>query len=230
MLENIRASEVVYVDETGFRVGGVNFWLWGFTTKTETLVVIRQSRGKKVLREVLGRNYKGIIVCDGHRSYSNYATRIQRCWSHILREVGHAADKHEEARPLARALCRLYDKLVKELETEPPPEKRKHVHGRALATLRRWTRKNYVAEEVCRLAEKIKAASKSLLTFVLCPGVEPTNNRVERALREHVVVRKIIGTLRNSKGTQIHETVMTMLATWKQRNLDPYLMIQKQIS
>jgi len=36
--------------------------------------------------------------------------------------------------------------------------------------------------------------------------------------------------LRNGKGTRIHETVMTMLATWKQRNLDPYLMIQANIS
>ena len=31
--------------------------------------------------------------------------------------------------------------------------------------------------------------------------VEPTNNRAELALRELVVQRKIIGTLRNAKGT-----------------------------
>ncbi|MHA1579872.1 MAG: IS66-like element ISArch15 family transposase, partial [Candidatus Freyarchaeota archaeon] len=49
----------------------------------------------------------------------------------------------------------------------------------------------------------------------------PTNNRAERALREHVVQRKIMGTLRNEKGTFVHETIMTLLATWKQRGLDP---------
>jgi len=53
------------------------------------------------------------------------------------------------------------------------------------------------------------------------PGVEPTNNRAERALREHVVQRKIMGTFRNGKVTRTYETIMTVLATWKQqgRNL-----------
>ncbi|KXA99026.1 hypothetical protein AKJ42_03865 [candidate division MSBL1 archaeon SCGC-AAA261C02] len=52
--------------------------------------------------------------------------------------------------------------------------------------------------------------------------MELTNNRAERALREHVVQRKIVGTLRNEKGMWIRETITTMLATWKQRKLDPY--------
>jgi len=56
---------------------------------------------------------------------------------------------------------------------------------------------------------------------VTTQGVEPTNNRAERALREHVVQRKITGTLRNEKGTSIYETMMTLLATWKQRGLNP---------
>jgi hypothetical protein len=56
-------------------------------------------------------------------------------------------------------------------------------------------------------------------TFVIHLGVEPTNNRAERALREHVVQRKIVGTLRNGKGTSIHERIMTVLATWVQQGL-----------
>jgi len=36
-----------------------------------------------------------------------------------------------------------------------------------------------------------------------------------------VVQRKIIGTLRNQKGTKTYETIMTMLATWKQQGLNP---------
>jgi hypothetical protein len=35
-----------------------------------------------------------------------------------------------------------------------------------------------------------------------------------------VVQRKIIGTLRNERGI-IYETLPTLLATWKQRGLDP---------
>jgi len=57
------------------------------------------------------------------------------------------------------------------------------------------------------------------------PGVEPTNNRAERAFRERVVQRRMMGCFRNGKGTWICETVTTMLAAWKQqgRGLPPNL-------
>ncbi|MFB3763854.1 MAG: hypothetical protein ACE14P_01245 [Methanotrichaceae archaeon] len=35
----------------------------------------------------------------------------------------------------------------------------------------------------------------------------------KKTTREHVAQRKIVGTLRNSKGTTIHEKLMTVLAT-----------------
>jgi len=60
---------------------------------------------------------------------------------------------------------------------------------------------------------KIKNGSDYWFTFIINPGVEPTNNRAERALRSHVVLRKILGTLLNGKGTSIHERIMTTLAT-----------------
>jgi transposase len=55
-------------------------------------------------------------------------------------------------------------------------------------------------------------------TFIVHPGVEPTNNRAERALRQYVVLRKIVGTLRNGKGILIHESIMTVFATWEQED------------
>jgi len=51
------------------------------------LIVIRRSRGKKVLREILGESFGGVVVCDGWRSYPNYTSRIQRCSAHLLREA-----------------------------------------------------------------------------------------------------------------------------------------------
>ena len=55
-------------------------------------------------------------------------------------------------------------------------------------------------------------------------------NSVERALREHVVIRKIIDTLRNEKGTSIHETIMTMFATWKQQGLNLFTELKDRLS
>jgi hypothetical protein len=39
-----------------------------------------------------------------------------------------------------------------------------------------------------------------------------------------------MGTLRNEKGTFIHETITTVLATWKQKGLNPTEMLPATIS
>ncbi|RZN44054.1 MAG: IS66 family transposase, partial [Methanosarcinales archaeon] len=71
-----------------------------------------------------------------------------------------------------------------------------------------------------KLIGKIENGFEYWFTFVTYPGVEPTNNRAERAqIAGHVFQRKIIGTLRNEKGTSIHERIMTVLATWAQHSL-----------
>jgi len=36
--------------------------------------------------------------------------------------------------------------------------------------------------------------------------------------REPVVLRKIIGTLRNDRGMFVHETILSLLATWRQQD------------
>lgn len=58
------------------------------------------------------------------------------------------------------------------------------------------------------------------LTFLHHEGVEPTSNRAERGVRESVVFRKIVGTLRNQKGTMVYERLATCLMTWQQRGWD----------
>jgi hypothetical protein len=87
VLGRIRMAKVLYIDETGEKVDGKRRWLWVFVSESETFFVLRKSRGKKVLAEVLGKDFKGRIVCDGLKSYSNFSDRLQRCWAHLLREA-----------------------------------------------------------------------------------------------------------------------------------------------
>jgi transposase-like protein len=221
ILQRIRDADVVYTDETGLKVDGKKHWIWTFTTRNETLIAVRRSRGKKVLKEILGRRFRGVIVCDGWRSYSSFTSRIQRCWAHLLREAEYLSESVEEAKPLSQALHELYRRINIPPGDKPPPEEAARLVEEAKAEMLRLTRGPYRSEEVSKFAVKIRNGIDHWFTFLTTPGVEPTNNRAERALREHVVQRKIMGTLRNEKGTFIHETIMTVLATWKQRGLNP---------
>jgi transposase len=230
ILNRIRDSPILYVDETGIHVQGEKHWIWTFTTPSETFFVIRKSRGTKVLIEVLTRRFRGIIVCDGWKPYVRFTNRIQRCWAHLLRESKDIAEKFQEAIPLHNALKELYEILTKALENDPQPEVRKTLWQLAREALRHWIMKVHAIEKVQKFIGKINNGFEYWFTFIINPGVEPTNNRAERALRPQVVLRKILGTLRNEKGTSIHERIMTTLATWGQNGLNCLQMLTAKLS
>ena len=229
-ISNIRGSQVTHIDQTGIKIDGANFWIWCFVTDSTTLFAIRKKKSRKVLDEVLGKGWKGTIVCDGLRSHHSFArkggAKIQRCWAKLLKESRELAEKYKEARGLNEGLHRLFDRVKKALEKKPPPEERPRLARNAKRTMRGLLRKRYRRVRVRKFIEKIKRGFPYWFTFITTPSVEPTNNRAERALRELVVQRKIIGTLRNEKGIHIYETLPTLLATWKQRGLD----LQKTLS
>jgi hypothetical protein len=75
---------------------------------------------------------------------------------------------------------------------------------------------------VATLLGKIEGGLDHWLTFVGEPAVSPTNNAAENALREPVVLRKIIGTLRNDRGMFVHETLLSLLAPRRQQGRNPY--------
>jgi hypothetical protein len=230
ILSKIRSAPILYVDETSIHVQGEKHWIWTFATPSESFFVIRKSRGMKVLTEVLTQRFKGIIVCDGWKSYAKFTKRLQRCWAHLLRESKDLSEKFAEAVPLHKALKELYDSLTKALENDPPPEVRKYLCHLAREALRSWSRKEYSVEKVQKFIGKINNGFEYWFTFVNHPGVEPTNNRAERALRPQVVLRKILGTLRNDKGTSIHERIMTTLATWGQKGQDRLQMLMAKLA
>lgn len=230
ILDKIRDASILYVDETGIHVQGRKYWIWTFTTPSETFYVIRKSRGTGVLLEVLTRRFKGIIVCDGWKPYVRFTKQLQRCWAHLLRESKDISEKFEEAVPLHNALRDLYESLTKALENDPPPKVRSRLWHSARETLMNWINKEYFAVKIQKFIHKIRNGFDYWFTFIVNPGVEPTNNRAERALRPQVVLRKIWGTLRNEKGTSIHERIMTALATWGQRGLNSLQMLTAKLA
>lgn len=202
LIRKIRVSSSVYVDETSMRINGINSWIWIFVAKDAVLCVIRKSRGKKVVKEILG-DYKGIVVCDGWKSYTQFGFTIQRCWAHMLREAYNLDNKKP------------YE-LLQSLFVDAKGGLSRTV---AEERLRKIICRRYKDQKTMKFLQKVKNGFHSWFTF-LSHDVEPTNNIAERALREHVVIRKIIGGLRSIKGAQVHEVIMSCFATWKMQGLN----------
>ena len=225
--DRLRDADVVHVDETGHKVDGQQWWLWTFRSGEDILYVLRNSRGSSVPAEILGAEFDGTIVCDGWSAYPAFHEDLQRCWAHLLREADDLADDHPEADVIARRLHGLFAGVQSFLDTEPTPAQRARMRKRARASLEAIVEMDVETEEVQQLLGKIEGGLDHWLRFVTDPAVPPTNNAAENALREPVVLRKIIGTLRTDIGRFTHETLFTLLATWEQQGLNPYEELQR---
>lgn len=215
ILAKIRNSKSVYVDETSLNVDGKNFWIWTFTTDTEKFYVIRDSRGKKVVKEILG-DYQGVVVRDGWKAYDNFGIATQRCWAHIKREAEQISDHCSEAKEFYENLMSLFNNTkTKLLKAKNKPLLKRRSEDRLFELLD----KSYRCMKTIKIAQKIRNGFGDWFTFVI-HKVDPTNNRAEQSLREFVVIRKIIGGLRSLSGAKIYETVMSCFATWKKNNLN----------
>jgi len=222
ILERIRKALVAYSDETSIMVNGKRCWIWVFVSGNDVIVVVADSRGKKVVEETLGEGFKGIVVCDGWRAYTGFTDRIQRCWAHLLREADALSEQHKEAVQIAEELHSIFADCKKILDKDPPPDLREQLWKAMNARMRLLVSKNCETMQVRKFMAKITNGFGHWFTFILHPGVEPTNNIAENALRENVVQRNIIKTLRNGKGMYLHETSMSVLTTWENMGLNAY--------
>jgi len=96
------------------------------------------------------------------------------------------------------------------------------MHRSAQADLTSLVERSATDEAVATILGKIDGGLDHWLTLVGEPAVSPTNNAAENALCEPVVLRKIIGTLRNDRGMFVHETLLSLLTTWHQQGRNPY--------
>ncbi|KXB06889.1 hypothetical protein AKJ51_02615 [candidate division MSBL1 archaeon SCGC-AAA382A20] len=217
----LREATAVHVDETSFSVGGEDWWLWSFSDDEHVLYRLVNSRGSNVLEEVLGEDFEGWIISDGLSPYSAFSEKQQRCWTHLFNESESAADKCEEAVPIDERLHEIYHHIKEFLEGDPPPPEREEKKKWGMKVVKELTEKEYEEKETAELITYIENGMGHWFPYVVEPDVDPTNNQAERDLREPIVIRKIIGTLRNEKGTRIFERVMTMITTWKRQGLNP---------
>jgi transposase len=211
-IQKIRSAKWRYIDETGIKVLGIQYWLWIFRTETnEVLVVIRKSRGKKVLEEILGKEPEGANSADGWRAYS--WMKLQRCWAHLLRVVDACIDASENGKRLSEDIHLCFQKLREFLDGDHTMAERMEMKDLLEKELKEIIAKYSEFKELKKPLTYLKNGCGCWFTCLLYPGMEPTNNLAEQAIREHVIIRKIIGCFRSVKGAENYQYIASLLAT-----------------
>jgi hypothetical protein len=231
LLAEARASPVTHLDETGWREDGRNGWVW--TVSTPTLRLFRRSRSRAgaVAEQLLGEDYRGVVVSDFFGAYDRIGQRggvQQRCWAHLLRDVHDLTAAHPDDRRLQRwaeALHALYAEAVawaaQATADGARPILRERARDRFEGRLVALCAAQPAASPQATLCQRVERYRADLFTFVADPAVPPTNNAAERALRPLVIARKVSGGTRSAAGTKTRMVLQSLVATWEVRGQDP---------
>jgi len=217
---HIRNAPARHIDETSWRINGENVWLWAFVTQGEALYKIASGRSHDVPLGILGEKHNGVDIHDRFSIYKTLASKTknlqQDCWAHIINNAKELAGFYgTDGEYILKTLKETY-KIAKGFNHKGTDEDITKLYMDMVDKLD----KPYKSMHCHKFVVNLLGEKDNLFQFVKNPDVEPTNNRVERALRHSVIARKISGGSRSEKGLRIYETLKSVFHTLSLRGED----------
>jgi transposase len=152
--------------------------------------MVHTRRSKEAFTALID-DWTGILVSDGYGVSQNWVARRQTCLAHLIRTARSLAERqHTELTACGTWALAELQRLC-HMATAPPTGG----EWRAwYARLCKWMDQYHDrADEAGRFARRLLREMDSLWVFLLQHGVEPTNNRAERALLWGPVAQTLAG-------------------------------------
>ena len=224
-MERLPGEAVLNIDETGHKENGARFWTWCFRAQLYTLFRIDKSRGSKVLVEVLGEEFNGVLGCDYFSAYRKYMRKfdvlVQFCMAHLIRDVKFLLT-------LPRREDQAYGQRVRDALRElfAVIHRREQMTATAFRQSLETARRQVLlvatsgvpdTKHARNLAKRFRENGDAYFRFITTPGIGPTNNLAEQAMRFVVIDRHITQGTRSEKGRRWCERIWTVVATCAQQ-------------
>jgi hypothetical protein len=243
--KRIAVASILYIDETGWKVGKKHCYTWVFGTFADVYYRCGVGRGKDVLTEVLGEKFGGTGVSDDYAAYDSVFSKHQLCWAHFLRKAIELMLRYPENKSYRRFYLRLLliyrrakryredrrlttGREAKSLELQAEIVKLCKRSGEEIVTEKQaeangWD-KSWITSvpeaTMIRLQNELVERCDCLFVFVENPAVDGTNNQSERDLRREAQVRKSGNTSKSDKGALRRATIISVFASLSRRIAD----------
>jgi transposase len=237
LLVAVSQQAALNVDETGHKEYAQRLWTWCFRAATFTLFKIDPSRSSEVLIEVLGKEFKGVLGCDYFSAYRKYmddfGVLVQFCLAHLLRDIRFLVE-HPNLRN------RAYGRRVLEATRQlfGVIHRREEYNAKSFATALQDAGDELLAQAIYRvpstneahnLAERFIRHGSSYLRFITTPGIEPTNNLAEQAIRFVVIDRLVTQGSRSEAGRRWLERIWSAIATCAQQGRSVFAFLVESV-
>ena len=214
-----RIKPVNHVDETSWRQSGKLKWLWAMVNKDLAYYMVHNHRSKEAFLELVD-DWKGILVSDNYGLYTGWINLRQSCLAHYIRQAKDLSQRQDES------MSRFGENILKELRLlchfakSPPSEKQwTQFYSRFILLLFLFENAD---DDAGKLARLLLREMDTLWVFLEHEGVEPTNNRAERALRFGVLWRKRSYGTQNDKGNRWVERILSLKETCRIRSMPSF--------
>jgi transposase len=230
-------AAIVYMDETGWKVGNENCSLWAFASQLHRVFLFGCHKDDATLDKMLPPEiFEGIGVSDDAAVYQGRFAQAQKCWAHLLRKGIKLALMY----PSNQKYQRFLDELLQiyrdgkrsaadgRLGDEGRKQRVADLEGRLCELCQPYANKETAElppseQDFINLAKELVrlTLAEELFTFVLEPAVEATNNRMERELRSPAQDRKAGRTNKTAKGAHRRSVIVSVLQSLR-ANLESF--------
>jgi len=230
LLRLLPEEKIVNADETGHKLNGQQWWTWCFRAELYVLYHIDAHRSADVLMDILGKDFEGVLGCDCFSAYRRYMREcnivIQFCLAHLIRDVKFlttlpgAAEKAYGER--LRTLLRELFQIIHQGADYSTREYRRLLQAKREEIVAAGTETVPASQPCQAMAKRLRKHGAAYFTFITTPGIEPTNNVAEQAIRFVVIDRHITQGTRSEGGNRWSERMWTVIATCAAQGLSVY--------
>jgi transposase len=198
-----------YIDETSWFKENDLHWLWAMLNERVAFYRIDPHRSKEAFEQLV-KDWEGILVSDGYGLYRKWVNR-QTCLAHLIRKADALAEsKKADLRRFGEIIACWLRQLITFAKEPPDPKQWSDFYTFFLFTVSLWEPDK---TDAGKLARQIKREIDNLWVFLDHEGVEPTNNRAERALRFGVLWRRRSLGTQSEKGNRWVERILSFKET-----------------
>lgn len=221
----VQAAALKHADETSWKLKGGLCWLWSAATTNVVAFGIHARRSAAGMAAILGETVQGILCSDRWGPYDQVPPeRRQICWAHLKRDFQKLVDAGGQGVRLGRRGLRIVKRVFAAWHAfqdgQVTRAQFKQHMGPVMDHMNRVLLEGWCGTDakVAKFCDNLLALEPALWTFVATPGVEPTNNFMERLLRRAVLWRKRSFGCWSEDGCRFVERILTVVQTRRLQN------------
>jgi len=222
-LDYVRGEVVKHLDATTWRLAGALRSLWTIATRLVTVFAITADGSRASVEELMGTLY-GFLVTDRGTTFGFWAMEMRQiCWAHLVRKFVSYSERKDEGAKIGEHLLLFTQYMLAQWHRVRDGTLSRKRFQLQMAPVRVGIENLLRRGEALGLrgisgsCTDILEHKDALFTFIETPGIEPTNNAAERALRDFVLWRKVSYGSQSERGCLFAQRLMTAFQTLRQQ-------------